>query len=75
MIKNGSWPVLPVFSWMQKFGNVADAEMDRVFNMGVGFCVVCSPHFADSIVKQLGDDGLEAWKIGTIESGEAGVIF
>jgi phosphoribosylformylglycinamidine cyclo-ligase len=75
VIRNGSWPVLPLFSWLQKTGNVADDEMRKVFNMGVGFCVVCSPHYATSIVKQLQDDGLDAWPIGTIESGEAGVVF
>lgn len=74
-IKMGSWPILPVFSWMQKLGNVTDGEMAKVFNLGIGFCVVCSAHFADSIIKQLADEGLDAWKIGTIESGEAGVIF
>lgn len=73
VIKKGSWKVPPLFPWMQKLGGVADAEMFKVFNMGVGFCVVCSPHFADSIVKQLAEDGVDAWPIGRIESGEAGV--
>lgn len=75
VIKQGSWPVSPVFTWMQKLGNVADAEMARVFNLGIGFCVICSPHFADSIIKQVADDGIQAWKIGVIENGEAGVSF
>ena len=41
-VKRGSWPVPPVFAWLQKLGNVADAEMFRVFNMGVGFVVICA---------------------------------
>jgi phosphoribosylformylglycinamidine cyclo-ligase len=74
-IRPGSWTVPPVFGWMQRLGNVADAEMRKVFNLGVGFCVVCSPHFADSIVKQLESDGVSAWRIGEIVSGEPGVEF
>lgn len=67
------WPVPPVFGWLQKLGDVAAAEMDAVFNMGVGFCIVCRPHFADSIVKRLEGEGVAAWRIGEIAAGEAGV--
>ncbi|MFO0826102.1 MAG: hypothetical protein U0792_23800 [Gemmataceae bacterium] len=44
-MKRDSWPVLPVFQWMQRLGNIADTEMFRVFNMGVGFVVLraCRP--------------------------------
>jgi phosphoribosylformylglycinamidine cyclo-ligase len=72
-IKRGSWPVLPVFSWLQKLGNIEQAEMERVFNMGVGFVLIVSPSFADSIVKQLKAMSLEAWPIGEVTGGEAGV--
>ena len=72
-IKRGSWDVPPVFAWMQKLGNVADAEMFRVFNMGVGFAVICAPSFANSIVHQLADGGVPAWLIGEVKDGEVGV--
>ncbi len=74
-ITRGSWPVPPVFAWLQKCGNVADAEMLRVFNMGVGFVVIAHPTAADSIVKQLGEAGFPAWKIGAVRDGEVGVEF
>ena len=73
VLKRGSWPVPPVFGWLQKLGDVPQPEMDRVFNGGVGFCVVCSPHFAESIVKQFADQDIEAWTIGEIRDGETGV--
>jgi len=73
VLRRGSWPVPPVFGWLQKLGDVPQAEMDRVFNGGVGFCVVCSPHFAESIVKQFEDQGVEAWPIGEVRDGETGV--
>ncbi len=72
-VKRGTWPVPPVFSWMQKLGNVADAEMIRVFNMGVGFVVICAPSFANSIVGQLEKEGVPAWVIGEVRDGEVGV--
>jgi phosphoribosylformylglycinamidine cyclo-ligase len=42
VVRRGAWPVPPVFGWLQRLGNVADAEMFRVFNMGVGFVVICA---------------------------------
>ncbi len=61
-----SWPVPPVFRWLQQLGNVDDAEMRRVFNMGIGFAVVVSEYFAESIRRQLADQGLASWVIGQV---------
>jgi phosphoribosylformylglycinamidine cyclo-ligase len=69
VVKRGSWPVPPVFGWLQRLGNVAQAEMDRVFNGGVGFVVVCRPAAADAVVKAVG----EGWVIGEVREGDAGV--
>ncbi|MEN0110120.1 MAG: phosphoribosylformylglycinamidine cyclo-ligase [Planctomycetota bacterium] len=65
-IDEGSWPVPPVFGWLQRLGGVDDAEMARVFNRGVGLGLVVSEHFADSIRRQLADQGLESWAIGRV---------
>lgn len=67
-IDDGSWPVPPVFGWLQRLGEVTDDEMARVFNRGVGLALVVSEHFAESIAKQLTDQGLENWPIGRIDS-------
>ncbi|MEQ8847336.1 phosphoribosylformylglycinamidine cyclo-ligase [Botrimarina sp.] len=66
-IDEGSWPVPPVFAWLQRLGEVADDEMERVFNRGIGLALVVSEHFAESIAKQLADQGLENWVIGRID--------
>jgi phosphoribosylformylglycinamidine cyclo-ligase len=73
LIDRGSWPIPPVFGWLQRLGEVEDAEMFRVFNMGVGMCLVVSEYYADSIIQQLASHGYESWRIGrTVEgSGEA----
>ncbi|MFM8271584.1 MAG: phosphoribosylformylglycinamidine cyclo-ligase [Gemmata sp.] len=72
-IARGAWPVPPVFPWLQRCGNVADAEMLRVFNMGVGFVVICAPAAADGIVRDLTAGGTAAWRIGEVRDGAAGV--
>jgi phosphoribosylformylglycinamidine cyclo-ligase len=48
-------PPQPIFSMIQERGNVDNAEMFRVFNMGTGFCVICAPGGA-SRIEQIGRD-------------------
>jgi phosphoribosylformylglycinamidine cyclo-ligase len=71
-IARSAWAAPPVFAWLQKCGNVADAEMFRVFNMGIGFAVICAPVAADSILAQLEGEGIPAWRIGEVRDGEVG---
>src|SRR5262249_15605374 len=56
VLKRGSWPVPPVFAWLQQLGNIEQAEMDRVFNGGIGFCVIVSAYYAESVQRQLCED-------------------
>jgi phosphoribosylformylglycinamidine cyclo-ligase len=74
-LRKGSWPVPPVFGWLQALGNVAEAEMYRVFNMGVGFVVIVSRYYAESIQRQLEEDRVPTWVIGEVREGEPGVEF
>jgi phosphoribosylformylglycinamidine cyclo-ligase len=68
-IDRGSWPITPVFSWLQKLGEVEDDEMYRVFNMGIGLTLVVSPYYAESIQEQLAKSGLASWPIGRAVAG------
>ncbi|OAI49789.1 phosphoribosylformylglycinamidine cyclo-ligase [Planctomycetaceae bacterium SCGC AG-212-F19] len=74
-IKRGSWPVPPVFSWIQKLGNIEQAEMDRVFNMGIGFVAIVSPYFAESVIRQLVEARVPTFVIGEVKEGERGVEY
>jgi phosphoribosylformylglycinamidine cyclo-ligase len=74
-LKRGSWPVPPVFGWVQKLGGIEQAEMDRVFNQGIGFAMIVSPYFAESVQRQLIDDRVPAYIIGEVRGGEPGVEF
>ena len=44
-----SWDIPPVFKFLQKHGNVDQAEMFRVFNMGIGYVMTVRPHFAEQV--------------------------
>ena len=75
LIRRGSWPVPPVFAWLQRLGNIEQEEMDRVFNQGIGFVLIVSPYFAESIQRQLEDDRVPTWEIGEVRMGDPGVEF
>ncbi len=75
MIDRYSWTVPPVFSWIQRLGEIEADEMDQVFNMGLGLVLVASPYYADSIRHQLTDCGLANWTIGKVIAGERSVVW
>lgn len=73
-LKRGSWPIPPVFTWLQKLGDIEQPEMDKVFNIGIGFVMIVSPYFADSIQRQLCEEqGVPTYVIGAVRDGEADV--
>ncbi len=69
-IKIGSWPTLPIFQIMQKIGNVAEAEMYRTFNMGVGMVIVTSQSDAGVVKSHLEQLGERVYEIGSVIEGE-----
>jgi phosphoribosylformylglycinamidine cyclo-ligase len=74
-IDRGSWPVPPVFTWLQQLGDVDDSEMASVFNMGVGLVLVVSPYYAESIQQQLAKSGLASWLIGRAVDRKQEVVW
>ena len=75
VIRRDSWPVPKTFRWLQRLGEIEEAEMERVFNMGIGLVVAVSAYYADSVRQQLASTGLESWPIGHIAEGERGVVW
>lgn len=69
----GSWDVPAVFPFLQEHGKVSDAEMARVFNMGVGFCLIVRPTFADSVARRLEKLGEKVYRLGKITKGKGRV--
>jgi len=70
-----SWTPHPVFPFLQKHGDVSQEEMERVFNMGIGYCLIVKKSFATSIRQQLKRMGERPVVLGTIEKGSGRVIF
>jgi len=75
VIDRNSWRVPPVFPWLQRLGEIDEAEMERVFNMGIGLIVVAAPFYASSILDSLHDQGYDAWEIGRVEAGPREVVW
>ena len=67
-----SWLLPPLFQWLQQEGNVADAEMHRVFNCGIGMVVVVAAEHERSAVELLGAAGEHVFAIGRIEAAQPG---
>jgi phosphoribosylformylglycinamidine cyclo-ligase len=73
-----AWPLPPLFGWLQRHGGVADAEMHRVFNCGIGMVVVVSAADADAAFAHLSAQGELVWRIGAIRArgeGEAQTVI
>jgi phosphoribosylformylglycinamidine cyclo-ligase len=75
LIKKSSWKMLPIFPFMQEKGNVAEMEMYRVFNMGIGMVIVVSAEYTEQIMDELKASGETVYKIGQIVEGEKKVVF
>jgi phosphoribosylformylglycinamidine cyclo-ligase len=75
-IERGSWTIPAVFPWLQRLGTVNEAEMFRVFNMGVGLVMIVSDYFAESITRHLNHKAkVPAWIIGEVVAGNREVVW
>ena len=74
MIKRDSWEMPKVFPWLQKLGDLDAAEMYKVFNMGIGFCVIVDPATADETLALINQNN-SANFIGEITEGTGEVIL
>jgi phosphoribosylformylglycinamidine cyclo-ligase len=67
-IDGKSWPRPELFQWLQREGNVAEDEMHRVFNCGIGMVVVVAEADAERAMQQLRAAGEAVHRIGRIEA-------
>ncbi|HYY60046.1 MAG TPA: phosphoribosylformylglycinamidine cyclo-ligase [Burkholderiales bacterium] len=68
IIKKSSWPRPEIFNWLQQTGNVAEEEMFRVFNCGIGMVVVVSRDEAQRATALLKQEGELVYEIGRIDA-------
>jgi phosphoribosylformylglycinamidine cyclo-ligase len=74
VIRRGSWDVLPIFKLLQDGGSVADDEMYRVFNMGIGMVLIVDPNSVRAVQKITKDNGIKSYLIGEICKGRPVVV-
>lgn len=65
-IKEGSWPILPVFKFLEKYGKVNHREMFNIYNMGIGMVLAMDASEAQQAISILESHNEKAYVIGTI---------
>jgi phosphoribosylformylglycinamidine cyclo-ligase len=71
LIRKASWPQPPVFQWLQHAGKVAEEEMFRVFNCGIGMVVIVAAGEAKRAANELRAYGETVYEIGTVEKSSS----
>ncbi|MCG2722253.1 MAG: phosphoribosylformylglycinamidine cyclo-ligase [Thermodesulfovibrionales bacterium] len=74
-IKDGSWPVQPIFRLIQEAGSITETEMRNTFNMGIGYIMVVSKSQGEKTVSLLKKTGYKAFIIGNTEEGGKSVRY
>ncbi|MEL4339953.1 phosphoribosylformylglycinamidine cyclo-ligase [Shewanella xiamenensis] len=70
VIQGDSWQWPAVFNWLMENGNIAEYEMYRTFNCGVGMIVALPTDKVDAALALLAAEGEQAWLIGAIAARE-----
>lgn len=68
VIDSNSWTRLALFEWLKKEGGVAEDEMHRVFNCGIGMTIVVAAEHVARASQILSDEGEAVWTICRIET-------
>jgi phosphoribosylformylglycinamidine cyclo-ligase len=75
VIKEGSWPVLPVYHLLERIGNVPREEMRRTFNLGIGMVVIIAPENIELVKDHLTSVGEKYHLLGDVAAGNGQVQF
>ncbi len=73
-INKKAWQIPAIFKFLQRLGDVEEAEMFRTFNMGIGFVLIVHPEEGETVIRKLLENGEEAIVIGEVQPGE-GVVY
>ncbi|WP_207579225.1 phosphoribosylformylglycinamidine cyclo-ligase [Listeria marthii] len=75
-VELGSWPVLPIFDVMKKYGQLQELEMYEIFNMGIGMVLAVAKADVEKTLEVLVQNGEAAYVIGEVTTRESeAVIF
>ncbi|WP_298325622.1 phosphoribosylformylglycinamidine cyclo-ligase [Haloactinopolyspora sp.] len=73
VLERSTWTPQPIFSVTARIGGVAEAELERTLNMGVGMVVIVAAGAADHALRVLSARGVESWVVGEIVDGNGSV--
>ena len=73
VVSKSACEVPALFRVLQRAGRISEAEMWKVFNMGIGYCVIVRPTFAEGVTAKLEAAGETVRKIGVVRKGRTGV--
>ncbi len=72
-LTSGSWPIPPIFTWLQSVGDIDEEEMQRVFNLGIGLILIVQSHQTDDVLRICQECGQPGHRIGRAVTGSAQV--
>ena len=64
-----AWTVPEIFKQIQLKGNVEESEMRRVFNLGIGYCLVVPDNIKYYVMDFIRQEGIDCWEIGEVYEG------
>jgi phosphoribosylformylglycinamidine cyclo-ligase len=70
VVRAGTWPVPPLFTFLADAGQVSPDEMDRVFNLGVGMIAVAPPGAVAGLRAAAAAAGVPTWVVGEVVTGD-----
>jgi len=73
VVRRGAWEMPPIFQIIQARGGIHEAELYRVFNMGIGMTIVVTAEKADQVLRYVRSHGQRAWLIGEVTKGRGRV--
>ena len=74
-VKEGTWPILPIFNYLEKLGNIPHREMFNVFNMGIGMVLLVNQEDVNKTIEILKDNNFDAYHIGNVTDSKKVVIL
>ncbi|MFH1564531.1 MAG: phosphoribosylformylglycinamidine cyclo-ligase [bacterium] len=74
-IKEGTWPILPIFTLMQELGNVPWSDMHKTFNLGIGMVLIVEKKDAEKIKQQIVKSKEKVYEIGEVVGGNGRVTI
>lgn len=74
-VELGSWPVLPIFDVMKKYGQLNEMEMYEIFNMGIGMVLAVAKADVERTLEVLVQNGEAAYVIGEVTTRESNAVI